>query len=54
MREKGSTPSGEIDLGAALMYMLDPDGATTACPGARQLAHAANVLPDAVGATAQS
>jgi uncharacterized membrane protein len=54
MTDKGLTPIGGIGLGAALMYMLDPDrGRRRRALLRDQLVHAATKAPDAIGATAR-
>jgi uncharacterized membrane protein len=51
---KGLTLVGGIGLGAALMYVLDPDrGRRRRALFRDQLVHAANILPDAIDATAR-
>jgi uncharacterized membrane protein len=51
---KGLTLVSGIGLGAALMYVLDPDkGRRRRALFRDQLVHAANILPDAIDATAR-
>jgi hypothetical protein len=52
MKDQSLTLIGGMGLGAALMYMLDPDrGRRRRALVRDQLAHAANILPDALDAT---
>jgi hypothetical protein len=54
MTNNGLTLIGGIGMGAALMYMLDPDRGRRRRALARdQLAHVAKRVPDALDATAR-